>query len=194
MLPTLLYGCETWTVYQRHAIKLNHFHTTCLRKLLNIKWQDKVPDTEVLRRADALSIYTTLMKSQIRWAGHVVRMPDHRLPKHLFYGELHQGKRTQGGQRKRYKDTLKASLKAFGINPDTWEEAATDRPGWRSLTHKGAAFCEKNRTQLAEEKRRARKQRASTNDPGENLPCPKCNRTFRARIGLTSHLRTHLPK
>ena len=27
VLTTLLYGCETWTVYKRHA-KLKHFHTT----------------------------------------------------------------------------------------------------------------------------------------------------------------------
>ena len=34
VLPTLLYACETWTVYQRHAKRLNHFHLSCLRKLL----------------------------------------------------------------------------------------------------------------------------------------------------------------
>ena len=32
VLPTLLYACETWTVYQRHAKRLKHLHTTCLRK------------------------------------------------------------------------------------------------------------------------------------------------------------------
>ena len=37
VLPTLLYACETWTVYQRHAKKLNHFHLSCLRKLLKIR-------------------------------------------------------------------------------------------------------------------------------------------------------------
>ena len=31
VLPTLLYACETWTVYQRHTKRLNHFHTSCLR-------------------------------------------------------------------------------------------------------------------------------------------------------------------
>ena len=36
VLPTLLYACETWTVYQRHAKKLNHFHLSCQRKLLKI--------------------------------------------------------------------------------------------------------------------------------------------------------------
>ena len=28
VLPTLLYACETWRVYQRHAKRLNHFHTS----------------------------------------------------------------------------------------------------------------------------------------------------------------------
>ena len=37
VLPTLLYACETWTVYQHHARKLNHFHITCLRRLLAIR-------------------------------------------------------------------------------------------------------------------------------------------------------------
>ena len=60
VLTTLLYGSETWTVYQRHAGKLNHFHTTHLRKLLGIKWQDKIPDTEVLARAGLPSIHTLL--------------------------------------------------------------------------------------------------------------------------------------
>ena len=41
VLPTLLYACETWTIYQRHAKRLNHFHLSCLRKLLNIKWQEQ---------------------------------------------------------------------------------------------------------------------------------------------------------
>ena len=78
VLPMLLYACETWTVYQCHAKKLNHFHTTCLRKLLNITWQDRIPDTEVLAQADLPSIYTILMQSQLCWAGHVACMPDHR--------------------------------------------------------------------------------------------------------------------
>ena len=42
-------------------------------------------------------------------------MPYGRLPKKVFYGELQEGKRSQGGQRKRYKDTIKASLKDFDI-------------------------------------------------------------------------------
>ena len=37
---------------------------------------------------------------------HVIRMPDERLPKKVFDGELQEGKRSQGGQKTCYKDTL----------------------------------------------------------------------------------------
>ena len=127
VLPTLLYACETWTVYQRHAKKLNHFHLSCLRKILKIRWQDKIPDTEVLKKAKMQSVHTLLNLAQLRWTGHVTRMPDERLPKKVLYGELQEGKRSQGGQKKRYKDTLKASLNDFNIQTESWEQAAQDR-------------------------------------------------------------------
>ncbi|XP_069960323.1 RNA-directed DNA polymerase from mobile element jockey [Cherax quadricarinatus] len=191
VLTTLLYGCETWTVYKRHARKLSHFHTTRLRKILGIKWQDKIPDTEVLTTAGLPSIYTILMQTQLRWAGHVARMPDHRLPKKLLFGELQHGKRSQGGQKKHYKDTLKTALKAFNINHTMWELIAQDRNDWRAVVQKGATSCEASRISLAEQRRQARKTRATRPLDAATLPCPHCQRTFRAWIGLISHLRTH---
>lgn len=55
VLPTLLYACEAWIVYERHS--RNRFLLNCLRKLLKITWQDKVPGTNALSRAGPLSIY-----------------------------------------------------------------------------------------------------------------------------------------
>ena len=91
VLPTLLYACETWTVYMRHTKRLNQ------RKLLKIKRQDKIPDTEVLKKAGMQSLHTVLKLAQLRWTGHVMRMPDERLPKKVFYGELQEGMRSRGG-------------------------------------------------------------------------------------------------
>nr|VZI43743.1 unnamed protein product [Spirometra erinaceieuropaei] len=128
ILPTLLYGAETWTVYTRQARRLNHFHLSCLRRILRLNWQDGIPDTEVLERTGILSIYSMLRQMQLRWSGHLVRMDDERLPKQLFYGDVATGSRRQGGQIRRYKDTLKSSLKRLQINPSNWEELARDRP------------------------------------------------------------------
>ena len=134
MLPSLLYACEAWKVYQRHANTLNHCHLSCLRKPLKIRWQDKIPDTEVLKKAKMQSVHTRLKLAQLRWTDHVTRMPDEQLPKKLFYGELQEGKRSQDGQKKRYKDTLKASLKDFNIPTNSLEQIAPDRTKWRSST------------------------------------------------------------
>nr|VZI18393.1 unnamed protein product [Spirometra erinaceieuropaei] len=43
ILSTLLYGAETWTVYAKQARRLNHFHLSCLRRILRLKWQDRIP-------------------------------------------------------------------------------------------------------------------------------------------------------
>ena len=137
VLPTLLYACEIWTVYQRHAKRLNHFHTSCFRKLLKIKWQDRIPDTEVLKRAGMQSVHTILKLTQLRWTGHVTRMPDERLPKKILYGELQVGKRSYDGQKKRYKDTLKASLMTSTYQ-QSWEQIAQDRTKCRGLIRRGA--------------------------------------------------------
>ena len=117
VLPTLLYACETWTVYQRHAKRLNHFHKICLRKLLKIKWQDRIPDIEVPKRAGMQSIHTLLKLARLRWTGHVTRMPDERLPKKILYGELQAGKRSHGGQKKRNKDKPPLKTSTYQQSP-----------------------------------------------------------------------------
>ena len=78
-------------------------------------------------------------------------MPDERLPKKILYGELQVEKRSHGGQKKRYKDTLKASLKDF--NTPTWEQIAQDRTKWQGLIRRGAGEYEaakKNQRSRAE--------------------------------------------
>ena len=117
-------------------------------------------------------------------------MPDSRLPRKLFYGELAEGKRTQGDQKKRFKDTLKVSLKSFGINTDTWETQAQDRLAWRSHISGGAASFEQHRIVEAQRKRELRKSTATTFAPADFL-CLICGKAFHDRIGLINHSRTH---
>ena len=106
----------------------------------------------MLERAQLPSVITTMREAQTRWAGHVSRMSDSRIPKQL-YGELSQGARKAGGQRRRFKDSLKAYLKDFKTDVSTWENAASDRPAWRSMIHKGALHSEAQRSNAAKEKR-----------------------------------------
>jgi len=108
----------------------------------------------------------------------------------VLFGELKFGHRTQGGQKKRYKDSLKKSLKDFSIDHRSWENMAQIRATWRTATRKAAALFEETRHKAAEIKRLERKSRSSTSpSPGATLSCPLCPRLFQARIGLNSHMR-----
>ena len=121
-------------------------------------------------------------------------MPDERLPKKILHGELQVGKRSHGGQKKRHKDTLKASLKDFNIPTESWEQIAQDRTKWRGLIKRGAGEYEAKQISEVEQKRAQRKARAKaspTELSSSDLSCSICNRQFGAKIGLVSHLRTH---
>ena len=91
---------------------------------------------KVLERAGTESAEAHITAAQLRWPGHVVRMPDYRLPKQVFYGELIRRKRHQGGQRLTYKDVVKRHMKTCKIDVDTWEDQARDRKHWRSQDRK----------------------------------------------------------
>ena len=45
VLSTLLYSSETWTRCAAQEKRLNSFHLRCLRRIISIRWQDKVPNT-----------------------------------------------------------------------------------------------------------------------------------------------------
>ena len=80
-LSTLLYCCETWTLHRRHVKRLERFHIQCVRKILGVTWQNRVPYVELLSRAGLSSIECMLLRAQLRWVGHVFRMPDFRYPR-----------------------------------------------------------------------------------------------------------------
>jgi len=190
VLTTLLYGSESWVTYRSHIKLLERFHQRCLRTILNIHWSDYISNIKVLERAEITSIEAMLLKTQLRWAGHVSRMENHRLPKITLYGELASGHRNRGAPKKRYKDSLKKSLNTCDISLPEWSEVAANRGSWRHIIAKAAASFESTRRAAVEAKRQRRKNStATTPNPDLTFTCSHCNRTCRSRIGLRSHER-----
>lgn len=195
-LSVLLYGSETFTLYRRHIKLLEAFHMRCVKKILGLTWRDRVPHTVMLQRAGLPSMECVLFSRQLRWLGHVIRLPAHRLPRRTLYGELSVGQRLQGGPKKRYRDQVKKTLKQFNIIPDSLEIAAADRAGWRAECHRGAEYFEQERSRRRDDQRQRRHERAHHPllQQAPDLQCPECGRRCGSRIGLHSHRRTHLPR
>ena len=191
IISTLLYGSETWTTYARQEKRLNSFHMRCLRRILGISWQDKIPNTEVLAKAGLPSMFTLLRQRRLRWLGHVRRMEDGRIPKDILYGQLAAGKRRTGRPQLRYSDACKRDMKALNIDPRDWEDLAADRPKWRATLTTHLKSSEKHMSAAAEEKRAKRKESQLQASVDCDTPhrCKTCGKACGSRIGLFSHSR-----
>ena len=80
VISTILYGCETWVPSQRHIRLLESFHIRRLQLILGLLWWYKVTHSEIRSRAGIPTIESMLLHRQLRWLGHVIRMPHSRLP------------------------------------------------------------------------------------------------------------------
>ena len=186
-LSVLLFGCEAWALYHHQFRKLESFHGTCIQKILGLKWYDRVPRTESRSKLGIETVEELILKRQLRWAGHVIRMPESRLPRQVLYSELVTGARPSGGQKKRYKDNLKRTLKQFHIDPATFEDDASDRSGWRRKIVGGAAAFAADYDLAAAQRRERRRNPTTTGD----YICDQRGRGCATLAGQLSHTRGH---
>ena len=146
----------------------------------------------ILSRTGCVSIECMIAERQLRWTGHLIRMDDSRLPKQTLYGEFAVVQRLRGGQKKRFKDGLKTTLKKCHIIPEQVEVLARDRTAWRQLCKTGFDRLEQDRRAHRDDLRQRRHTAAPTqNIPPNTLACHLCPLVCRSRIGLVSHLRMH---
>ena len=71
-----------------------------------------------------------LVQRQLRWLGHVIRLPDNGLPRRLIYGELLQGQRSVGRPKKRFSDYIRITLQKCNIQLSDLEASVSDRDLW----------------------------------------------------------------
>ena len=87
-----------------------------------------------------------------------IRIPTSGFPKRILYGNLTSGKQNQGGQRKRFKDSLKHCTRGNVVLKltENMEQQASNKLAWGLIIHIGAALSEQ---QGKERLRSARKER-----------------------------------
>jgi len=185
----ILFGCETWTLYRRHLRALEDYHIKSVQKILGLHWWNKVPHVEIRQRASVHCMEHLIMQRQLRWVGHVIRMQSNRLPRRILYSELQQGQRAAGGQKKRFYDQLKATLRKCSISPAQLETLSADKEEWWDACDEGLTAFDINYDQEVDA-RRARRHTV-TSVPATGRRCHICGRVCASDFGLRSHLRCH---
>ena len=136
ILPVLLYGVECWCLTEVLFNKLRSFHHRCLRAMCRVnRWhvyQHRISTKDLMKRVNIESIDTYVTRQQLRWAGHVARMPWDRLPRKMLSSWV-RAKRPRGAPRFTYGRSLNKALKKANINPDSWHELALDKVKWRNM-------------------------------------------------------------
>ncbi|KAJ7412763.1 hypothetical protein BTVI_45339 [Pitangus sulphuratus] len=168
-----------WCAIENEANYLQTFVTQSSSPCTRRK---KINQTVQITEAAVTSIEAMLLRTQLRWAGHISRMQDYRLPKIVLCVELATGYRKRGAPKRRYKDCLNQSLSLDHIDHHHWSTLASNREAWR---HTAASF--ENTYRITLEKRQRRK---NCGVPRESFCCAFCNRTCLSRIDLFNHQRT----
>lgn len=148
-------------------------------------WLDKTSNPDLFSTCGVGGSEGLLMQSQLRWAGHVIRTSDDRIPKILKFSQLSYGKRNAGRPRLCYRDELKYNLKATEIPPEAMEVPAENCLYWSSLHHKGIGSVVNNRLSHRRELRANTKPQAPVPAPLLDNPvtCPTCGTVCRSRAG-----------
>ena len=100
VLTILSYGSEVWNTTQAQIKRFEVFHQRCLRRILKIRWN--YSNAEVLKRANIAPVDVHIRAARLRWFGHVVRMPEERVPNYLLDWIPMHGKRSRGRPRKNW--------------------------------------------------------------------------------------------
>ena len=90
---------------------LEAFHIRCLQKILGLSWEDRIPHTDILSNTGSICMEAAVAKKHLRWIGHTIGMPEHRLPRQVLYLQLMGARRSAGGQKRRFKDCTRDLLK-----------------------------------------------------------------------------------
>ena len=191
ILPTLLYCLES-AVLEPHIRRLESFQINCLRTIMGISIREKKHHTTIRKLAKQQRISSILTQRRLRFLGHLSRMPDHRLAKQLLVSAPVGGKRSVGGQKRRWNDVVSNDRRLSNLS-ETWREQAQERDSWRITIKRSAEFlnqqAEASEKGRKDEKKRRREQRLANTE--NSLHCHHHGCSFRAltKAGLTNHQR-----
>ena len=113
--PSLLYGCEVWTLKVHERKRIEAVEMNCLRNSSGQKRIDRVPNVEIRRCGKNVSVSQRNDQGVLRWFGHAERMGDERMAKRVYESNV-RGVRRRGRPRKCWMDGVEEVLARKGLN------------------------------------------------------------------------------
>ena len=94
VFPSVMYGCESWTVKKAEHRRIDAFEMWCWRRLLRVLWTARRSNQSILKEiSPECSLEGMMLKLKLQYFGHLMQRVD-SLEKTLMLGGI-------GGRRRR---------------------------------------------------------------------------------------------
>ena len=131
IVPTALYGAETWGMKVAEKKRLNVLEMKCLRNMCGVTIWDRQYNDDIRRRAGVLLELSNRAEQRgLRWFGHMERMNDERMAKRVMKSEV-EGRGVRGRPRMGWREGIRNSLQARGRSEEEGRVLARDRREWK---------------------------------------------------------------
>ena len=132
VVSILTYASESWKMTKDIESKLNAFENRCLRKIMNIKWNEFRRSDEIRDMSGQPLVTTVIRKRRWRYVGHTLRRNDQRISKQALKWDA-KGSRKRGRPKETLKRTLLREAGNIGLSSmEEIERVAQDRAVWRN--------------------------------------------------------------
>ncbi|KAK3527104.1 hypothetical protein QTP86_010820 [Hemibagrus guttatus] len=132
-ISTLTYGHELWVMTERIRSRIQAAEMSFLRRLAGHSLRDRVRSSVTREELGIEPLLLHIERGQLRWLGHLFRMPPGHLPGEVFRA-CPTGKRPRGRPRTRWRDYVSwLAWEHPRVPPEELEEVSGEREVWASL-------------------------------------------------------------
>src|SRR6218665_906927 len=128
IFPTVLYGCETWTMTKKMEKKINACEMWIWRKMQRISWTEKKTNEsvhmEIVTEEDE-TLQQTALRRKLGFFRHVMRSDGLEKRMMLAYGD---GRRRRVRERRKWMDEVHA---VTGMKLAELRDVTAERKHWR---------------------------------------------------------------
>ena len=106
VVPTLVYGSETWVLNKQQESAIQAVEMRVLRRIAEKRMVDRVRNVEIREELKQEGVLEKVKRSQVRWRQALAEMGPERLVRRVYEAEM-EGRRGRGRPRRKWNDNFK---------------------------------------------------------------------------------------